>query len=285
MISLEAWMTVSMSALSKLSTTKRPRCAAGTSGAVGPGRGSVGRSTRGGSCGASARGPMEAGGTGESGAGAGGGGGVTVTTRGGAGGGAGGRVVAHPARSVSTQTAAARRFMLLLRLRRRLDAFARRREGGTIPQARRETPAGGEGGGRRGPGRRGRARGGEGSSRYAIGFVSRRTTPCRFGFGPPRRAPVVAVAGASLRVGLKRLRLAMTLYALTGAWGTGGRPAGPLGGVTGRGRPVSGGGAQTSCWTMKATQKRPTPPSRTLRMSRRLGIRSWSCREGCTPTA
>src|SRR2546425_2020618 len=111
-----------------------------------------------------------------------------------------------------------------------------------------------------------------GSSRYAIGFVSRRTTPCRFGFGPPRRARVVAVAGASLRVGLKRLRLAMTLYALTGAWGTGGRPAGPLGGVTGRGRPVSGGGAQTSCWTMKARQKRPTPPSRTLRMSRRLGI-------------
>ena len=121
-------MTVSMSALSKLSTTKRPRCAAGTSGAVGPGRGSVGgRSTRGGSCGASTRGPMEAGGTGESGAGAGGGGEGTVTTRGGAGGGAGGRVVAHPARSVSTQTAAARRFTLLLRLRRLLDAFARRR--------------------------------------------------------------------------------------------------------------------------------------------------------------
>ena len=121
-------MTVSMSALSKLSTTKRPRCAAGTSGAVGPGRGSVGgRSTRGGSCGASTRGPMEAGGTGESGAGAGGGGGGTVTTRGGAGGGAGGRGVAHPARSVSTQTAAATRFTLLLRLRRLLDAFARRR--------------------------------------------------------------------------------------------------------------------------------------------------------------
>src|SRR2546430_16913154 len=96
-----------------------------------------------------------------------------------------------------------------------------------------------------------------GSSRYAIGFVSRRTTPCRFGFGPPRRAPVVAVAGASLRVGLKRLRLAMTLYALTGAWGTGGRaPAGPLGGVTGRGRPVSGGRAPTSGGTTKATRKR-----------------------------
>src|SRR5947208_17158115 len=127
MISLEAWMTVSMSALSKLSTTKRPRCAAGTSGAVGPGRGSVGgRSTRGGSWGTSARGPMEAGGTGESGAGAGGGGGGTVT-RVGAGAGAGGRGVAHPARSVSTQTAAATRFTLLLRLRRLLDAFARRR--------------------------------------------------------------------------------------------------------------------------------------------------------------
>src|SRR5437667_862109 len=86
-----------------------------------------------------------------------------------------------------------------------------------------------------------------GSSRYAIGFVSRRTTPCRFGFDPPRRAPVVAVAGASLRVGLKRLRLAMTLYALTGAWGTGGRaPAGPPGGVTGRGRPGGGGGPHDS---------------------------------------
>src|SRR5437762_9497322 len=96
-------MTVSMSALSKLSTTKRPRCAAGTSGAVGPGRGSVGgRSTRGGSAGASARGPMEAGGTGESGAGAGGGGGVTVTTRGGAGGGAGGRGGGHRGNSRST---------------------------------------------------------------------------------------------------------------------------------------------------------------------------------------
>src|SRR2546426_4800232 len=131
MISLEAWMTVSMSALSKLSTTKRPRCAAGTSGAVGPGLGSVGgRSTRGGSAGASARGPMEAGGTGESGAGAGGGGGGTVTTRAGAGAGAGGRVGAHPTSTGSTQTPAGTGFTLLLRLRRLLGALtAQRTEG------------------------------------------------------------------------------------------------------------------------------------------------------------
>src|SRR5213594_3352641 len=76
MISLAAWITVSTSALSKLSTTKRPRCAAGTSGAVGGAGGNRGGgSTRGGgSSGAWARGPMEAGGTGGSGAGAGGGG-------------------------------------------------------------------------------------------------------------------------------------------------------------------------------------------------------------------
>src|SRR4030095_13620363 len=37
MISLAAWMTVSTSALSKLRTTKRPRCAGGTGGALGRG--------------------------------------------------------------------------------------------------------------------------------------------------------------------------------------------------------------------------------------------------------
>src|SRR5438094_4008307 len=84
MISLAAWITVSTSALSKLSTTKRPRCAAGTSGAVGGAGGNRGGgSTRGGgSSGAWARGPMEAGGTGGSGAGAGGGGGDTLTAGG-----------------------------------------------------------------------------------------------------------------------------------------------------------------------------------------------------------
>src|SRR5881397_195470 len=115
MISLAAWITVSTSALSKLSTTKRPRCAAGTSGAVGGAGGNRGGgSTRGGgSSGAWARGPMEAGGTGGSGAGA--------------GGGAGGRGVAHPARSVNAQTAAVARVTLLLGLRRLLDTLTRRR--------------------------------------------------------------------------------------------------------------------------------------------------------------
>src|SRR5438105_10622284 len=128
MISLAAWITVSMSALSKLSTTKRPRCAAGTSGAVGGAGGNRGGgSTRGGSSGAAARGPMEAGGTGGSGAGAGAVGGGAVTAGGGTGGGAGGRGVAHPARSVNAQTAAVARFTLLLGLRRLLDTLARRR--------------------------------------------------------------------------------------------------------------------------------------------------------------
>src|SRR5213079_2375492 len=116
MISLAAWITVSTSALSKLSTTKRPRCAAGTSGAVGGAGGNRGGgSTRGGgSSGAWARGPMEAGGTGGSGAGAGGGGGDTLTAGGGGtGGGAGGRGVAHPARSVTRATAAVCAFTLL----------------------------------------------------------------------------------------------------------------------------------------------------------------------------
>src|SRR5438094_9075714 len=108
MISLAAWITVSTSALSKLSTTKRPRCAAGTSGAVGGAGGNRGGgSTRGGgSSGAWARGPMEAGGPGGSGAGAGGGGGDTLTAGGGGtGGGGGGRGVAPPARRGKRETA------------------------------------------------------------------------------------------------------------------------------------------------------------------------------------
>src|SRR5438132_583647 len=65
MISLAAWMTVSMSALSKLSTTKRPRCSAGTSGAVRGAGGSVGgASTCGGGSAVSGLGPTEADGTG-----------------------------------------------------------------------------------------------------------------------------------------------------------------------------------------------------------------------------
>src|SRR3989442_14210827 len=98
---------------------------------------------------------MEAGGTGESGAGAGGGGGGTVTTRAGAGAGAGGRDVAHPTRSVSTQTAAATRFTLLLRLRRVLGALARPREGGEGPPGRGKDAARVGGGGPGGEGKGG----------------------------------------------------------------------------------------------------------------------------------
>src|SRR5437773_12030255 len=121
MISLAAWITVSTSALSKLSTTKRPRCAAGTSGAVGGAGGNRGGgSTRGGgSSGAWARGPMEAGGSGGSGAGAGGGGGGTRRARGGGtGGGGGGRGGADPARSGDAQTRAGWRGSGIVRRRR-----------------------------------------------------------------------------------------------------------------------------------------------------------------------
>src|SRR5262245_17292115 len=65
MISLAAWITVSMSALSKLRTTKRPRCAGGTGGAVGGGGGGgVGAgSGAGGATGGTVRGPTETGGS------------------------------------------------------------------------------------------------------------------------------------------------------------------------------------------------------------------------------
>src|SRR5262245_41643981 len=65
MISLAAWITVSMSALSKLRTTKRPRCAGGTGGAVGGGGGGgLGAgSGAGGATGGTVRGPTETGGS------------------------------------------------------------------------------------------------------------------------------------------------------------------------------------------------------------------------------
>src|SRR5213592_1580063 len=123
-------MTVSTSALSKLSTTKRPRCAAGTSGAIdGAAGGRGGASTReGGSGGASTRGPTEAGGTRGNGSGGGGAGGGGVSVADGAGGRAGRTGAAHPARSVMRQTAAVARFTLLRWL---LDALARRGQGET----------------------------------------------------------------------------------------------------------------------------------------------------------
>src|SRR2546429_1183934 len=154
MTSLAAGMTVSMSALSKLSPTKRPRCSAGTSGAVrGAGAGVGTASTCGGCSAVSGLGPTEADGRGGSDSGEGGGGGGTVTPAdGGAGRRAGRPGVAHPPRSVMRQTAAVARFTLLRRRWRLLDGFARRRQGETAPQARRETPAGGkEAGDRRAP--------------------------------------------------------------------------------------------------------------------------------------
>src|SRR5262249_61682180 len=65
MISLAAWITVSMSALSKLRTTKRPRCAGGTGGAVegGGGIGTGAASGGGGGEGGTVRGPTDAGGS------------------------------------------------------------------------------------------------------------------------------------------------------------------------------------------------------------------------------
>src|SRR4029077_16050254 len=68
MISLAAWITVSMSALSKLRTTKRPRCAGGTGGAVGGGGGGGAGAASGGGVGEGGmvRGPPEPGGTGGS---------------------------------------------------------------------------------------------------------------------------------------------------------------------------------------------------------------------------
>src|SRR5438876_9362156 len=150
MISLAAWMTVSMSALSKLSTTKRPRCSAGTSGAVRGAGGSVGPAATCGGCSAvSGLGPTEADGTGGSDSGDGGGGGTVTAADGGAGRRAGRPGVAHPARSVMRQTAAVARFTLLLRRWRLLDGFARRRQGETAPEDWRETAGGGtEWGGR-----------------------------------------------------------------------------------------------------------------------------------------
>src|SRR2546428_14120332 len=117
MISLAAWMTVSMSALSKLSTTKRPRCSAGTSGAVLGAGGSVGgASTRGGCSAVSGLGPTEADGTGGGDSRDSGGGRGTVTAAdGGAGRPAGRRGGARPAGSGLRPTPALAPLTLFLR--------------------------------------------------------------------------------------------------------------------------------------------------------------------------
>src|SRR5258705_580826 len=120
MISLAAWITVSMSALSKLRTTKRPRWAGGTGGAVGGGGGSGAGavSGRGGGMGGTVRGPNDAGGSD----------GGAACARGvaamGAGGVSGGfarwRLDAQPAATTSSRKTATTRFILLARRRQRL---------------------------------------------------------------------------------------------------------------------------------------------------------------------
>src|SRR4029450_7505923 len=96
MISLAAWITVSMSALSKLSTMKRPRCADGTGGGVGGAPGGGGGGAAPGAC---ATGGRRADGGGGSGAGA--------STR-------GGLAVAQLLRKAARTTVATPRFSLLL---------------------------------------------------------------------------------------------------------------------------------------------------------------------------
>src|SRR5256886_9898267 len=137
-------MTVSTSALSKLSTTKRPRCAAGTWGAIdGAAGGRGGASTRGGgSGGASTRGPTEAGGTRGNGSGGGGAGGGGVSVADGAGGRAGRTGAAQPARSVMRQTAAVVRLTLLRGLRWVVGCLARPRQGGEASPDRRGAAGG-----------------------------------------------------------------------------------------------------------------------------------------------
>src|SRR4030095_5459782 len=108
MISLAAWMTVSTSALSKLRTTKRPRWAGGTGGAVGGcGIGGGGLGSTAGRAGVTARGPTATGG---------------VVCAGGLGLGA-----AHPEARASRTTLARKRLTLVLRHRLGVVRVHRRR--------------------------------------------------------------------------------------------------------------------------------------------------------------
>src|SRR5207245_4816350 len=139
MISLAAWMTVSMSALSKVRTTNRPRCRGGTGGAVGGGGGGgVGEASGGTGAGTAGtvRGPTDTGGSG----------GRVSPVAGGAASGAGGvikvgrgrwRCEAHPAATTISMSVATRRFILLGRRRQRLAGWILRNRGHTAPEARR----------------------------------------------------------------------------------------------------------------------------------------------------
>src|SRR5215470_5943375 len=109
MISLAAWITVSMSALSKLRTTKRPRCAGGTGGAVEGG-----------------------GGTGTGAAASGGAGGSSGLGR--------CRLDEQPAMTTTTIAAATRRFILLARRRHRLTGRILGNRGDAAAEARYGAP-------------------------------------------------------------------------------------------------------------------------------------------------
>src|SRR6266511_1842223 len=123
-----------------------------------------------------------------------------------------------------------------------------------------------------------------GSSRYAIGAPSRSTTPCRLGLtilmaGPP----AIPAPGVSERVGLKRLRVAITLYACAGSRGDPAADGGAAGvAAAGREREGAVGRDPMSCFTMRLTQSSDTPASSTLTASRRLGIQllAWPCAAG-----
>src|SRR4029453_15877135 len=126
MISLAAWMTVSTSALSKLRTTKRPRWAGGTGGAVGGcGIGGGGLGSTAGCAGVTARGPTDVGGSVGRGSGP-GGGGVTATGGGVCAGGLG-LGAAHPEARASRTTLARKRLTLVLRHRLGVVRVHRRR--------------------------------------------------------------------------------------------------------------------------------------------------------------
>ena len=128
-----------MSALSKLRTTKRPRCAGGTGGAVGGGGGGgVGAASGGTGAGTAGtvRGPTDAGGSAGSvwpvvGGAASGAGGVISVGRG------RGRCEAQPAATTISMSVATRRFILLRRRRQRLARRVLRNRGNAAPEARR----------------------------------------------------------------------------------------------------------------------------------------------------
>src|SRR2546428_9345748 len=130
-------MTVSVSALSKLRTTRRPRCAGGTGGAVGGGGGGgVGAASGGTGAGTegAVRGPTDAGGSAGSvwpvvGGAASGAGGVISVGRG------RGRCEAQPEATTISMSVATRRFILLRRGRQRLGRRGLRNRGHAAPQA------------------------------------------------------------------------------------------------------------------------------------------------------